>query len=365
MFGRLLAAHPDASQIGVDAWPWRSPQSFVHASERVGALGRKRAERETAGGHGPQLRNGGHGFQAHSCLGVDIDLGSAHVCEHRSHHCSGCGAGSGPRDASLLPSTAGLDDPLDDVLPCDADRDADLTLYCLVRCLRVGIKQSVPVGDAAPRTAASGGVGFEQAKIGQEPQGMSAAAKRERPVAAWVAATVASVPHSSTSATQNAVGDHRFTRLGCDGRPGRDTMTEPTAISAAPVSSTQPVPTSDNTLLAPGDRQRPTTMSGSGLRDSSSWMLRNRPSPTHATSSCCPPSLTIKRVRRGMIFTSALRGSASMSARAARSPPPDAAPAVSSMSLSEYFTKSLYFTVTLKYFILLNINRVSDLAVNN
>ncbi len=144
----------------------------------------------------------------------------------------------------------------------------------------------------------------------------------ERPVASTVAATVPEVPQSSASATARTARVQRggFSTGGW-GRPVRDTMTEPTAISAAPVSSTQPTPAPASASRAPADMSRATTTSGRRSRASTRRTFPSRPSPTHSSRSGTPPTTRSASMSLPAFRTLAARGSTARNASSARRTP--------------------------------------------
>lgn len=112
----------------------------------------------------------------------------------------------------------------------------------------------------------------------------------DNPVVSRTALTVAVPPHSNASATASTAGVQRGGLGGaCTGRPLLETIKDLNAISAAPVSSTQPTPSAESVSRAPGDMRRATTTSGRPLRsaiNSRAW--RNPPSPIHLTFTSIP-----------------------------------------------------------------------------
>ena len=89
-------------------------------------------------------------------------------------------------------------------------------------------------------------------------------------VVSCMAPTVARPPQSNASATARTAGVQRGgfcgTLMGC---PLLETIKDSSTISAAPVSSTQPIPAADSALRAPGDIWRAAATSGRSLRPAS------------------------------------------------------------------------------------------------
>jgi len=112
----------------------------------------------------------------------------------------------------------------------------------------------------------------------------------ERPVASPTPATVALAPQSSASETASTEGVHRACFCGASsGCPVRETMIGPMTNSAAPVSSSQPIPAFDSASLAPGEIRRATTRSGRRRRSATTGRTsRSQPSPTHLACTGMP-----------------------------------------------------------------------------
>ncbi len=108
-----------------------------------------------------------------------------------------------------------------------------------------------------------------------------------------MASTVALPPQSSASAMARTEGVQRGGSLEASvGRPLLETIRDRSAISAAPVSSTQPTPAAESASRAPGDMRRAATTSGWFFWSAiNSRACRSPPSPSQWTWIGSPLSL--------------------------------------------------------------------------
>ena len=129
----------------------------------------------------------------------------------------------------------------------------------------------------------------------------------DRAVTSCMLPTVPRPPQSRASATARTAGVQCGDFRGDLGtRPSLETTSDPRAISAAPVSSTQPIPAAERCSRAASDMRRATATSGrSSRRPISSRACRSPPSPNHSTRRGSPltsrstewPSWPRRRIR--------------------------------------------------------------------
>ena len=290
MLGSLFAPHTDDPKIGVGAWPWDESQSVLHGSQPLGRDRGERPQGEPPAFDRPQSGVRGHPFEPGARLSVNVDVAGRNRRQIGGKHRPCYGARSRPRYSRPIHCR-----PVS-VKPANGSRQVTPTVSEIG-----GIDAAAAAAYASSNRSGStirrAAFGPRRALACNKPRSVRVrsalvALPADSAVVSCMSPTVPRAPQSNASAMANTAGVQRDgLRADLRARPSLDMMKEPRAISAAPVSSTQPTPAAESTSRAANDMSRATTTSGRSFSFSiSPRACRSPPSPSHVTRTRSPLS---------------------------------------------------------------------------